>query len=158
MQYACTKPGFSEPCDWSWIVVAQCSNRPVPVQPIRQQNAVPRTNPNLERNFVSSCWRGFVGGFHWQWRGRPWYITEAGRIGLKNAALGPDFARKCRQDQVKLHAGKIFPDSDPTYVTGESWRSGNQFPSTCPRQFLELISIEEMIENQLVARRLLSAS
>lgn len=81
-----------------------------------------------------------------------WYITQAGGLGVKDLALRPDLASKHGHEHVKLHAGKIYPDSDlsyvnaPMFVKRESRRCSEPIPINMPSTAFKTFLTEEMLD------------
>lgn len=80
-----------------------------------------------------------------------WHVTQSGGLGVSDLALRPDLASKHGHEHVKLHAGKIYPDLDLTYVAApmfvkrESRRSSESIPVYMPSAAFNKYLTEEMI-------------
>ena len=73
-----------------------------------------------------------------------YWVTEAGGHGLGDLGLRPEQGTKHGHEHVRLHAGKIFPEPDltyiptPLYVKRECRRVNEQLPMMLPSKLFSL--------------------
>ena len=71
------------------------------------------------------------------------WITKAGGVGVQDLALKPELAKRHGSEHVTLHAGKVFPDRDLTYIDvplyqkREARRTSEKIPIMLPSKLLE---------------------